>query len=140
MQEAESLGMILDEYPLVGDKATKDTVLEKLKEGVAIIHIAAHASSDNGEIALAPNPSASRPGPPDEEDYLLTMKDIQETGIKAKLVVLSCCHSGSGKFKAEGVVGVSRAFLAAGARAVVASLWAIEERVTLSFMLTFYTH
>ena len=44
------------------------------------------------------------------------------------------------EFKAEGVVGVSRAFLAAGARAVVASLWAIEEGVTLSFMLSFYTH
>ena len=56
----------------------------------------------------------------------------------AQLVVLSCCHSGRGDIKAEGVVGMSRAFLAAGARAVVASLWAVDDYATSRFMASFY--
>ena len=71
---------------------------------------------------------------------MLTMTEVQETGCRAKLVVLSCCHSGRGRIRAEGVVGLTRAFLAAGARAVVASLWAIEDKATKEFMLSFYTH
>jgi CHAT domain-containing protein len=68
------------------------------------------------------------------------MKEVQDIGVRAQLVVLSCCHSGRGEIKAEGVVGMSRAFLAAGARAVVASLWAIEDNATKEFMVSFYTH
>ncbi|XP_028519765.1 tetratricopeptide repeat protein 28 [Exaiptasia diaphana] len=125
---------------LTGEQATKDTVLEKLKEGSAVIHIAAHGSSDNGEIMLAPNVSPERQGIPEEDDYLLTMKEVQQIGIKAQLVVLSCCYSGRGEIRAEGMVGLSRAFLAAGARSVVASLWAIDDSVTLSFMVSFYNY
>ena len=79
-------------------------------------------------------------GVPQEEDCLLTMNEVQESGCRAQLVVLSCCHSGTGEIKAEGVVGLTRAFLAAGARAVVASLWAIDDEATKVFMIRFYTH
>ncbi|XP_028514331.1 tetratricopeptide repeat protein 28 [Exaiptasia diaphana] len=125
---------------LTAEQATKAVVLEKLREGSAIIHIAAHGSSDNGEIALAPNVSPERQGIPEEDDYLLTMREVQEIGIKAQLVVLSCCYSGRGEIRAEGMVGLSRAFLAAGARSVVASLWAIDDTITLSFMVSFYSY
>ncbi|KXJ19383.1 Tetratricopeptide repeat protein 28 [Exaiptasia diaphana] len=127
-------GMLRQSTKLTGEQATKDAVLEKLKEGSAVIHIAAHGSSDNGEIMLAPNVSSEREIP-EEDDYLLTMKEVQQIGIKAQLVVLSCCYSGRGEIRAEGMVGLSRAFLAAGARSVVASLWAIDDSVTFSFML-----
>ena len=60
--------------------------------------------------------------------------------LRAKLVVLSCCHSGRGKIKAEGVVGLARAFLGAGARSVLASLWAIDDKATPEFMKYFYEH
>ena len=60
---------------------------------------------------------------------------------RASLVVLSCCHSGKGKiFKGEGVVGIARAFLAAGARSVLVTLWAIDDEATMVFMKRFYQH
>lgn len=94
---------------------------------------------ENGEIALCPNPDrACRI--PEKEDFLLTMSDVSNVKLQAKLVVLSCCHSGQGKVKAEGVVGIARAFLAAGARSVLVSLWAIDDEATLEFMIRFYQH
>ena len=42
--------------------------------------------------------------------------------------------------KAEGVVGIACAFLGAGARSVIASLWAIEDKATMEFMTNFYKH
>ncbi|KAL9965088.1 hypothetical protein ACROYT_G028836 [Oculina patagonica] len=77
---------------------------------------------------------------PREEDYLLTMAEVFNVEVRARLVVLSCCHSGRGDVKAEGVVCIARAFLAAGARSVLASLWAIEDEATLEFMNSFYQH
>ena len=60
--------------------------------------------------------------------------------LRARLVVLSCCHSGRGEVKSEGVVGIARAFLCAGARSVLVSLWAIDDEATLLFMSSFYQH
>ena len=85
-----------------------------------------------GEIILSPNDASSET--PREEDFLLTMADVLIAQSRAKLVVLSCCHSGQGEIKAEGVVGIARAFLGAGARAVIATLWAIDDAATLVFM------
>ncbi|KAL9965037.1 hypothetical protein ACROYT_G028763 [Oculina patagonica] len=136
--EVELIGRILKTVPLVGREATKNEVLERLSS-VAIVHIAAHGSMETGEIALAPN--TTRPSQiPDEEDFLLTMRDVMSVQIRARMVVLSCCHSGRGEIKAEGVVGIARAFLAAGARSVLVSLWAIDDEATLEFMKSFYLH
>ena len=66
------------------------------------------------------------------------MKDVLDIRIRARLVVLSCCHSGRGEIKAEGVVGIARAFLGAGARSVLVSLWAIDDKATVVFMKHFY--
>ena len=105
---------------------------------MSLIHIAAHGQTENGEIILSPNrASVVRP---EEEDFLLTMADVLGAKLHAKLVVLSCCHSGQGPIKAEGVVGIARAFLGAGARSVIATLWAIDDEATLEFMRHFYGH
>lgn len=72
--------------------------------------------------------------------HLLTMKEVLSADIRARLVVLSCCHSGRGEIKAEGVVGIARAFLGAGARSVLVSLWAVDDEATLKFMESFYHH
>lgn len=136
--EVETIGNILMTHVLTGTRATKDEVLKRMKD-VALVHIAAHGSMETGEIALCPNPDrACRI--PEKEDFLLTMSDVSNVKLRAKLVVLSCCHSGQGKVKAEGVVGIARAFLAAGARSVVVSLWAIDDEATLEFMISFYQH
>lgn len=101
--------------------------------------IAAHGDAKTGEIALAPNPGW-RSRIPEKEDYILQVADVQAVQLRAKLVVLSCCHSGRGRVTAEGVVGIARAFLGAGAGAVLVSLWAIDDEATMEFMRSFYQY
>jgi len=55
-------------------------------------------------------------------------------------VVLSCCHSARGQIRAEGVVGIARAFLGSGARSVLVALWAITDEATEQLMGRFYKH
>ena len=138
--QARQIGYLLGEKTVTKSRARKDRVLRRLREGVSIIHIATHGDADRGELVLAPGPCDDEDLIPVEEDYMLTVKDIYSCRINAQLVVLSCCHSGRGEIKAEGVMGFTRAFLAAGARSVMASLWAIDDRATLYFMDAFYRH
>ena len=135
-KEAQMIGQILNVAPLTGKLATKCEVLKQICS-VAVVHIAAHGHMQTGEIALSPNPER-RSQIPAEEDYILTMTDVMSVKLRAKLVVLSCCHSGRGEIKAEGVVGIARAFMGAGARSVLVSLWAIDDEATLEFMKSFY--
>ena len=135
-QEAQMIGQILNTAPLTGKLATKCEVLKQISS-VAVVHIAAHGRMETGEIALSPNPERESQTPA-EEDYMLTMADVMSVKLRAKLVVLSCCHSGRGEIKAEGVVGIARAFIGAGARSVLVSLWAIDDEAALEFMKSFY--
>jgi len=137
-EEAQVIGRIVHTDPLIGEEATKNEVLKRLSS-VALVHIAAHGRMETGEIALAPNPTQTSQKPA-EADYLLTMTEVLSVHMQAQLVVLSCCHSAKGEIKAEGVVGIARAFLGAGARSVLVSLWAIDDKATLEFMKRFYQH
>ena len=136
-KEVEMIGRLLGAQPLFGEDATKQAVLQRI-HSVSLIHIATHGDAERGEIALAP----PRPfnGTPQEDDYLLKMAEISQVRLRAKLVVLSCCHSARGKIRSEGVIGIARAFLGSGARSVLAALWAIEDKATEQFMSRFYEH
>ena len=135
-KEAEMIGRLLATQPLIGENATKRKVLENIHL-VSLIHFAAHGNAERGEIALAPSfPTNSYY--PQEEDYLLTMAEISNVRLTAKLVVLSCCHSARGQIRSEGVVGIARAFLGSGARSVLVALWAIQDEATEQFMNRFY--
>ena len=136
-EEAEMIGKLLGIQPLLGKQATKQAVLESMNS-VSLIHIAAHGDAERGEIVLAPPSAINRT--PKEEDYLLTMAEISQVRLRAKLVVLSCCHSAKGHIRVEGVVGIARAFLGSGARSVLVALWAIEDKATKQFMSRFYEH
>ena len=133
-KEVEMIGRILSTPPLTGEKATKDEVLKRLSS-VALVHIAAHGRMETGQILLAPSPSTRVRT---EKDCLLTMTDVLQANPRAKMVVLSCCHNAQGEIKAEGVVGIARAFLGAVARAVLVSLWGIDDEATMEFMKHFY--
>ena len=137
-EEVEMIGKILNITPITGRQATKREVLKRISS-VSLVHFAAHGCMETGEIALTPDPKR-KSTEPREEDYILTIGDVLNVQLRAKLVVLSCCHSGRGEIKAEGVVGIARAFMGAGARSVVVSLWAVEDKVTLEFMKCFYQH
>ena len=138
-REVEMVGRLMGVQPLIGEHATKQAVLEGI-DSVSLIHIAAHGNAERGQIALAPNRRTDGTGIPQEEDYLLTMEDISKVQLRAKLVVLSCCHSGRGQVNYEGVVGIARAFLGSGARSVLVSLWAVEDTATEQLMNQFYVH
>nr|XP_058949010.1 uncharacterized protein LOC131776819 [Pocillopora verrucosa] len=136
-KEAEMVGQLLGVQPLLGSRATKQAVLQEILS-VSLIHLAAHGDPERGEIALSPQCTTN--STPQEEDYLLTMSDIEGVQVRAKLVVLSCCHSGRGLVKKEGVIGIARAFLASGARSVLVASWAIEDKATAKLMKHFYKH
>jgi len=136
-QEVEMIGEILNVQPLTGEEATKAEVMKRLGS-VGLVHITAHCRMENGEIALTSDPETV--AEITEDDYVLTMADVLSVQLRAKLVVLSCGHSGRGEIKAEGVVGIARAFMGAGARSVLVSLWAIDDEATLEFMRSFYHH
>ncbi|CAH3127018.1 unnamed protein product [Porites lobata] len=134
--EAELIARLLPQsHLLIGEQATKQAVLQRIPS-VSLVHIAAHGDAERGEIALTP--AYSTMGTPGEADYLLTMTDISQVRLSAKLVVLSCCHTARGQIKTEGVVGIARAFLASGARSVLVALWALQDDATEQFMRRFY--
>ena len=138
-KEVEMIASILNTIALIGRQATKAEVIKQMSS-VGLIHIAAHGNDLTGEIALSPSPGWTSQFPL-EEDFILKMSDVQAANIRARLVVLSCCHSGRGRnLKGEGVVGIARAFLAAGARSVLVTLWAIDDEATMVFMKSFYQY
>ena len=136
--EAKMIARKLGIEPLLGQRATKEAVLQAMNS-VALIHIAAHGDFERGEIALAPSIRILN-GIPQESLYLLTMEDISKVQLRAKLVVLSCCHSARGQTKAEGAVGIARALLGSGARSVLVALWALDDKATEQLMTHFYDH
>ncbi|KAK3752311.1 hypothetical protein QZH41_001498 [Actinostola sp. cb2023] len=138
-KEAERIAELIGGvHPLIGRQATKSAVLERLPE-VCIVHLACHICLSKSVIILAPNDDTEG-APIDEDAYLLKGEEVMKTKVRARLVVLSGCNSGRGKVSAEGVVGIARAFLAAGACAVLVSRWKVDDNTTCEFMETFYTY
>jgi CHAT domain-containing protein len=94
-----------------------------------------------GAIALAPsqisNPSSS-PTPQGLDNGLLTNADILNLDLRSELVVLSACDTGRGTLTGDGVLGLSRSWLAAGVKNVVVSLWAVNDEATAMLMEEFY--
>ena len=136
-KEAEMIGRLLGVEPLFGHEAIKLAVLDMM-HSASLIHIAAHGDAERGEIALAPVRPVNRIL--QQEDFVLTMSEVAEVQLRAKLVVLSCCHSGRGEVKSEGVVGIARAFLGSGARSVLVALWALDDEATEQLISRFYKH
>ncbi|HET8643847.1 MAG TPA: CHAT domain-containing protein, partial [Vicinamibacteria bacterium] len=73
------------------------------------------------------------------QDGFLRMPDVYNLRLPADLVVLSGCQTALGReMRGEGLVGLTRGFLYAGARAVVASLWQVDDESTAELMRRFY--
>ncbi len=116
-------------------EATAGAVLERIDQGHAWIHFAAHAEASGGNpldsaVVLSPSPDGSK----------LYARDIVEHEINADLVTLSACRSaGSRAFSGEGLVGFSWAFMRAGSPRVIAGLWDVSDRSTVTLMEELYT-
>jgi CHAT domain-containing protein len=101
-----------------------------------ILHFATHAIADE----VVPRRSAIVLTPDGQEDGLLQVSEIANLSLNADLVVLAACRSHVGRLvRAEGLLGLSRAFIHAGARAVVATAWSVPDRETAWLMRRFYT-
>jgi CHAT domain-containing protein len=128
--------------PLLAGATATETVVRASMASAPLIHLATHgfaygtdARARDSFIALAPDGS---------NDGLLTVGELLDDPalrLQAELVVLSACQTGLGNLRrAEGIVGLQRAFLAKGARSVLVSLWSVDDAATRLLMERFYTH
>jgi len=103
------------------------------------VHFATHgyldsARADLSAIVLSLVDEQGKP-----QDGFLRVYDIYNLRLRAELVVLSACETGLGKdVKGEGLVGLTRGFMYAGARRVIVSLWNVNDKATASLMQRLY--
>ena len=118
---------------LTAADATESAVRAALT-GRRVLHFATHGVVSNATTTpsfLALHASA-------EGDGRLLADEIYDLRLDADLVVLSACRTALGPVEGDGVIGFARAFLAAGARSVVATQWDVSDRVSYEVMRQFY--
>ena len=114
--------MTEDMEMLLREQATLEAVSQRMPS-VDLLHFACHASGDRLVMAGGEQ---------------LHMAQIYEMRLRARVVVLSGCSTGRGQIQSEGILGVSRAFLAAGAESVVVALWNLFDASANHVMQSFY--
>jgi CHAT domain-containing protein/Tfp pilus assembly protein PilF len=119
--------------------ANRDTVLSPDFGQYRIIHFATHSLLDNehpelSSVVLSLVDHEGRP-----RNGFLRLYDIYNLRLSSDLVVLSACRTALGQeIRSEGLIGLTRGFLYAGAPRVVATLWEIDDRTTAEAMKRFY--
>ncbi len=104
-----------------------------------ILHLATHGllNTEHPELSGVVLSLVDQRGQPQEG--FLRLNEIYNLKLHADLVVLSACQTGLGKdIQGEGLVGLTRGFMYAGAPRVVASLWKVDDRATAELMKRFY--
>ncbi|GBU28315.1 hypothetical protein R84B8_01873 [Treponema sp. R8-4-B8] len=125
------------------EKATKKNI-QSLSAGEVlkkypIIHFACHGYFNREKPSESGLVLYQVSGDPVAENGYLTIPDVAALDLNARMVVLSACETGLGKAKiGEGMVGLVRAFMVAGAGNVGVSLWEIDDVATPSFMERLY--
>jgi CHAT domain-containing protein len=120
-------------------KASRTTALRPDLGEYRIVHFATYGMLNNihpelSGVVLSLVDKAGR-----QQDGFLRLQDIYNLKLSAELVALSACQTGLGKeIKGEGLIGLTRGFMYAGAPRVVASLWKIDDRATSELMKRFY--
>jgi CHAT domain-containing protein len=122
----------------LGLQANEENIKDRPLSSYRFIHLATHAvvdyqDSEFSALILSPSPK------PGSEDGILTTREVAELKLNADLVVLSGCETITGqRTQAEGILGLRRAFIIAGARRVCGSLWPVEDTWTKKLMSAFY--
>jgi len=142
--EAEAIGRLVppgERMTAVDFRASRST-LERLDLSTyQILHFGTHAIVD----VRRPERSGLVLSVVDERgesvDGFIRAREIFEWPLKADLVVLSGCRTALGReIRGEGLMGLSRGFLAAGASRLVMSLWSVDDKATAELMVHFYRH
>jgi CHAT domain-containing protein len=110
-----------------------------------VLHVACHGRADLDAPALS-HLALSRPRKNEQkverlksEDGIVTLRELRDLALTAELCVLSACETGAGKLRPfEGLSGLSRAVLAAGAQSVVSTLWEVQDQAARTLMAAFY--
>lgn len=142
-EEVENIGALFKQKGLTGrnflyDSATKED-FKTLASQAKYLHIAAHGLTNDqfpklSGIVFHPKPHAS-----DIHDCVLAMGEIYQLQLNADLVVLSSCESGIGKLaKGEGMMGINRGFLYAGAKNVVYTLFKVLDKPSSELCQAFF--
>jgi CHAT domain-containing protein len=137
--EVKSAGKIFGSSSvlLLGPDATEAAFKAEPRNRFMIIHMAAHGIAnprypDRAALVLGQDPAH-------RDDGLLQTREIRELHLDADLVTLSACDTGVGRLDGEeGIENIERAFLYAGAKSVLASLWAASDVYTTDLMDRFY--
>ena len=138
-EEAQWVSYILGCKPTLHEQATKSVVMMMISSA-RMVHIATHGSAASGFLAFASLDSTSGSDPVNESSVLIYPDDIEKMVIAPALVVLSSCDSGRGTVKADGILGMARAFILAGAQAVLTTLWRVPDESAAVFMKFLYQY
>lgn len=126
-----------ERHIFLGAAAREQNVKAEPLSQYRYVHFAAHALIDeeyparSGIILSTPTDA--------KEDGALQMSEVMRLKLNADLVTLSACRTGLGQLlKGEGIIGLTRSFLYAGAESVVVSLWNVNDIATATLMKAFY--
>jgi CHAT domain-containing protein len=122
----------------LGEDGTKDALEHAIREKHSIVHLAVHALADskNPDHAALFLLADKKIG----TDGMLDSAEVLTLPVRANIVVLSACETAVGRLEGqEGIATLSRAFLLAGARTVVSTLWTIDDSFSRFLMAQFYT-
>ncbi|HEX8149988.1 MAG TPA: CHAT domain-containing protein [Pyrinomonadaceae bacterium] len=141
-QEAERLLALVPKREALAAldfKASQATAFSPELGDYRIVHFATHGylNPERPELSGLVLSLVDERGEP--QDGFLSLSEIYNLRLSAELVVLSACQTGLGKqVQGEGLVGLTRGFMYAGAPRVVASLWAVQDRATAEMMVRLY--
>ncbi len=120
-------------------QASRETVLKGDLAQYRYVHFATHGLLDSERPGLSSLVLSMVDAQGKSQDGFLRANDIYNLKLHAELVVLSACQTGLGKeIKGEGLVGLTRGFMYAGAARVVVSLWSVNDKATADLMTKFY--
>lgn len=132
--EAIAIANLLNTEALTQNRAT-EAEIRALMPSSRLIHLATHGLLDDFNQGI-PGAIAFTPASP--HDGFLTAGEILDFNLNAELVVLSACDTGQGDITGDGVIGLSRSFIAAGVPSLVVSLWQVPDQPTANLMIEFY--